>query len=41
MIGVAQVANDSRYVNASLDRVVETVRRFPAVELVDYETEIL
>ena len=40
-LGVVQVSNDSRYVNGSLDKVVDMVRRFPAVQLVDYHIEML
>ncbi len=41
VIGAAQVSNDSRYTNGSLDKLVDAVRRFPAVQLVDYTIEIL
>ncbi|MCK4284167.1 MAG: DUF503 domain-containing protein [Candidatus Brocadiae bacterium] len=40
-LAVAQVSNDSRYVNGSLDKVVEMVKRCPAARLVDYTIEIL
>jgi len=40
-LGVAQVSNDSRYVNGSLDKLIEAIRRFPAVRLVDYRVELL
>ncbi len=39
-IGVAQVSNDSRYVNGTLSKVVESVRSFPAAQLVDFTIEI-
>lgn len=39
-LGVAQVSNDSRYVNGALDKLIEMVRRFPAARLVDYHIEI-
>ena len=39
-LGAAQVANDSRYVNGTLSKLVEMVRKFPAVRLVDYEIEL-
>ena len=40
-LGIAQVSNDSRYANGSLARVVELIKRTPAVQLVDYQTEII
>lgn len=40
-LAVAQVANDTRYVNSVLDKLVDTVRRFPPTELVDYHLEVL
>ncbi|MFO8007598.1 MAG: DUF503 domain-containing protein [Candidatus Brocadiia bacterium] len=39
-IGVAQVSNDSRYVNGTLSKVVESLRSFPAAQLVDFTIEI-
>lgn len=39
-LGVAHVANDSRYVNGTLDKLVGMVRTFPAAELVDYSIDI-
>jgi uncharacterized protein YlxP (DUF503 family) len=40
ILGVAQVSNDGRHVNATLDRLVDAVRKFPAVQLVDYSIQI-
>ena len=40
-LGVAQVSNDTRYVNGALDKLIEMIRKFPAVQLVDYRIEIL
>ncbi len=40
-LGIAQVSNDSRYVDGSLARVVEVIKRTPAVQLVDYQTEMI
>jgi uncharacterized protein YlxP (DUF503 family) len=40
-LGVAHVANDSRYVNGALDKLIRAVRRDPAADLVDYRMEIL
>ena len=39
-LAVAQVSNDRRYVNGSLDKVVAVVQRFPSVRLVDYHIQI-
>ena len=41
ILGVAQVSNNGRYTNGSLDKLVDAVRRFPAVQLVDYSIQIL
>jgi len=35
------VSNDKRYVNGSLSTLVNFVRTFPQVELIDYELELL
>ncbi|MFP4057200.1 MAG: DUF503 domain-containing protein [Candidatus Brocadiia bacterium] len=40
LLGVAMVANDSRYVDAALAKIVDLVRGFRLVQLVDYEVEI-
>jgi uncharacterized protein YlxP (DUF503 family) len=40
-LAAAQVSNDSRYVNGTLDTLVEMVKKFPAVRLVDYDIQIL
>ena len=40
-LAAAQVSNDSRYVNGALDKLVDMVRRFPGVRLVDYHMDIL
>ena len=40
-LAAAQVSNDSRYVNGTLDKLVEMVRKFPAARLVDYDIQIL
>jgi hypothetical protein len=37
---VAQVSNDSRYLDSSLTTLVEMVKHFPATRLVDYSIEI-
>ncbi len=36
VLGVAHVANNSRYVDSTLSKLVDHVRIFPAVTLVDY-----
>lgn len=40
-IAVTQVSNDSRYLNSCLDKVVNAVRSFPPVDVVDYKLSIL
>jgi len=40
-LGVAQVANDSRYVSGTLSKLIDMVRGFPAASLVDYTIEII
>ncbi len=40
VLAVAQVGNDSRYINGTLDQVVQAVRRNPAARLVDYSIEM-
>ncbi len=39
--GVALVANESRFVQSALSKIVDEVRRFPHAALVDYEIELL
>jgi len=39
-LAVAQVSNDSRYVNGSLEKLVDAVRKFRGTELVDYTIDI-
>jgi uncharacterized protein YlxP (DUF503 family) len=39
-LAVAQVSNDSRYLDSSLTTLVEMVKHFPATRLVDYTIEI-
>ncbi|MFO7955799.1 MAG: DUF503 domain-containing protein [Candidatus Brocadiia bacterium] len=36
VLGVAHVANNSRYVDSTLNKLVDHVRTFPAASLVDY-----
>ncbi len=40
VLAVAQVGNDSRYINGTLDKVVQAVKRVPAARLVDYSIEL-
>ena len=39
VLGVAMVANDSRFVDSVLSKVVELVRRIPQLSLIDYHIE--
>jgi hypothetical protein len=39
-LGVALVANDGRFVESSLDKIVDYVRRDTGASLVDYEVEV-
>lgn len=40
-IGVAAAGNDSRYLNGQLDKVLDCVRGYGDVQIVDYEMEII
>ncbi|NOZ19979.1 MAG: DUF503 domain-containing protein [Planctomycetes bacterium] len=40
VLGVAMVGGDRRHVNAVLSNVIEAVKRFHHVQLVDYELEL-
>lgn len=40
VLAVVQVGNDSRYINGTLDKVVQAVKRVPAARLVDYSIEL-
>ncbi len=40
VLAVAQVGSDSRYVNGTLDKVVDALRHLPAAYLVDYTIEL-
>ncbi|MCK4374311.1 MAG: DUF503 domain-containing protein [Candidatus Brocadiae bacterium] len=40
VLAVAQVGNDSRYINGTLDKVVQALKRVPAARLVDYSIEL-
>jgi hypothetical protein len=41
VLAVAQVGNDTRYINGALDRVVKAVSKLPAARLVDYTIDML
>jgi len=41
ILGVAMVANDARYVEGALSKLVDFVRAVPQVSLVDYRIEML
>ena len=41
ILGVAMVANDSRYVEGALSKLVDLVRMTPQVSLLDYRIEML
>ncbi len=40
-LAAAMVSNDKRYVNGSLSTLVNFVKTFPQVELIDYQLELL
>ena len=41
IIGIAMVANDGRYVQGALSKLVDFVRIVPQVSLTDYKIELL
>ena len=41
IIGVAMVANDAKYVEGGLSKLVDFVRSVPQVSLLDYQIELL
>ncbi|MBN1765681.1 MAG: DUF503 domain-containing protein [Sedimentisphaerales bacterium] len=41
ILGVAMVANESRFVNSALSDIVEFVRKIPKLSLIDYTIETL
>jgi len=41
VLGIAMVANDSRFVQSCLDKIVDELRMVRPAALVDYEVEIL
>lgn len=41
ILGVAMVANDSRYVEGGLSKIVDFIRAVPQVSLVDYQIDLL
>jgi uncharacterized protein len=41
IVGIAMVANDRRYVEGALSKLVDFVRRVPQLDLLDYQIELL
>ena len=41
IIGIAMVANDARYVEGALSKIVDFVRGIPAADLMDYQIELI
>jgi uncharacterized protein YlxP (DUF503 family) len=41
ILGIAMVSNDSRYVESGLSKLIDFIRRNPAVSLVDYQMDLL
>jgi len=41
ILGIAMVANDKRYVEGGLSKLVDFVRTVPQVSLTDYQIELL
>lgn len=40
-LGVAMVANESRFVESALSRIVDELRAYPHASLVEYDIELL
>lgn len=40
-LGLALVANDARFVQSALARIVDEIRAYPRASLLDYEIELL
>ncbi|HEV8607104.1 MAG TPA: DUF503 domain-containing protein [Tepidisphaeraceae bacterium] len=41
IIGIAMVANDARYVEGALSKIVDFVRRITTADLMDYQIELI
>ena len=41
VLGVSMVANDSRFVDSALSKIVDFVRAAPKVSLIDYQIEMV
>jgi len=41
ILGIAMVANDSKYVQGALNKLVDFVRAVPQVDLLDFQIELL
>jgi uncharacterized protein YlxP (DUF503 family) len=39
--GIAMVANESRFVQSALSKIVDEIRAFPHASLVEYDIELL
>jgi uncharacterized protein len=40
-LGLAMVANESRFVHSALSKIVDELRRYPHASLLDYDIELL
>lgn len=40
-LGIATVGNDAKFVNSVLDNVVNFVRVFPGLSLIDYDLDVI
>ena len=40
-LGLAMVANDARFVQSALDKIVNEIRIYPHASLLDYDIELL
>lgn len=40
-LGLAMVANETRFVQSALHRIVDEIRAFPSASMLDYEIEFL
>lgn len=40
-LGMAMVANDARFVESALSKIVEDLRRYPHASLIDWDLELL
>ncbi|MFH1746794.1 MAG: DUF503 domain-containing protein [Planctomycetota bacterium] len=40
-LGIAMIANEARFVESALSKIVDEIRAFPRAALLDYEIELL